>query len=125
MLTYQGPTYEMAVRQFDIAADYLQLSQEARVRTRVPKRAMIVSVPIRMDDGHVEVFTGYRVQHNLSLGPDQGRHPLPPDVTLGEVAALAMWMTLEMRAGRPALRRRQGRRHLRSRADVAAASWSG
>jgi len=93
MQVYQGPTYEMAVRQFDIAADYLGLSQEARVRTRVPKRAVVVSVPTRMEDGRVEMFAGYRVQHNLSLGPCKGGLRYSPEVSLGEVAALAMWMS--------------------------------
>jgi len=93
MQAYQGPTYDMAVKQFDIAAEYLGLSQEARERTRVPKRAMIVSVPTRMDDGRVVMFPGYRVQHNLSLGPCKGGLRYSPDVGLGEVAALAMWMS--------------------------------
>ena len=93
MQTYHGPTYDMAVKQFDVAADYLDLSREARVRVRVPKRAMIVSVPTRMDDGHVAMFAGFRVQHNLSLGPCKGGLRYSPDVDLGEVAALAMWMS--------------------------------
>jgi glutamate dehydrogenase (NAD(P)+) len=93
MFAYQGPTYDMAVRQFDMAADYLGLSQETRVRARVPKRAMIVSVPTRMDDGHVEMFAGFRVQHNLSLGPSKGGLRYSPQVDLGSVAALAMWMS--------------------------------
>ncbi len=93
MLTYRGPTYEMAVKQFDIAADYLELDQEARERVRVPKRAMIVSVPTRLDDGRVEMFPGFRVQHNLSLGPCKGGLRYSARVNLGEVAALAMWMS--------------------------------
>jgi len=93
MQAYQGPTYEMAVKQFDVAADYLELSQEARERVRVPKRAVIVSVPTRMDDGRVEMFSGYRVQHNLSLGPCKGGLRYSLAVNLGEVAALAMWMS--------------------------------
>ena len=93
MHTYTGPIYEMAVKQFDAAAEYLGLSQEARERTRVPKRAMIVSVPTRMDDGRVVMFPGFRVQHNLSLGPCKGGLRYSPDVDLGEVAALAMWMS--------------------------------
>ncbi len=93
MQTYHGATYMMAVKQFDMAADYLDLSQEARERVRVPKRAMIVSVPTRLDDGRVEMFAGFRVQHNLSLGPCKGGLRYSPDVDLGEVAALAMWMS--------------------------------
>jgi glutamate dehydrogenase (NAD(P)+) len=93
MHTYRGPTYQMAVKQFDIAAEYLDLCQEARERVRVPKRAMIVSVPTRMDDGRVVMHAGFRVQHNLSLGPCKGGLRYSPDVDLGEVAALAMWMS--------------------------------
>jgi glutamate dehydrogenase (NAD(P)+) len=93
MQTYTGPTYEMAVKQFEIAADYLELGDEARGRTQVPKRAIIVSVPTRMDDGRVKMFAGFRVQHNLSLGPCKGGLRYSPDVDLGEVAALAMWMS--------------------------------
>jgi glutamate dehydrogenase (NAD(P)+) len=93
MQTYQGPTYDMAVKQFEIAADYLGLSQAARERTRVPKRAIIASIPTHMDDGRVVMFAGYRVQHNLSLGPCKGGLRYSPDVDLGEVAALAMWMS--------------------------------
>ena len=62
-------------------------------RLRRPDRAMIVSVPTRMDDGRVHVFTGYRVQHNDVLGPFKGGIRYHPAVNLGEVSALAMWMT--------------------------------
>jgi glutamate dehydrogenase (NAD(P)+) len=74
-------------------ADFLDLGQSERIRTKMPKRAIIVSVPTRMDDGHTEMFTGYRVQHHLSVGPTKGGLRYHPDVTLGEVAALAMWMS--------------------------------
>ena len=60
---------------------------------RHPEKQIIVSVPVLRDNGEVEVFTGYRVLHNTSRGPGQGRHPLRPDVTLDEVKALAAWMT--------------------------------
>jgi len=93
MQTYYGPNYMMAVEQFDLAADHLDLSQEARERVRVPKRAMIVSVPTRMDNGEVMMFPGYRVQHNLSIGPCKGGLRYSPDVDLGGVAALSMWMS--------------------------------
>lgn len=62
-------------------------------RTRLPKRALVVQVPVRMDDGTVHSFEGYRVQHHLSLGPTKGGVRFHPDVTLGETAALAMWMS--------------------------------
>jgi glutamate dehydrogenase (NAD(P)+) len=83
----------MAVQQFDIAAGKLNLDVNVARRLRRPDRAMIVSVPTRMDDGRVHVFTGYRVQHNDVLGPFKGGIRYHPDVNLGEVSALAMWMT--------------------------------
>jgi glutamate dehydrogenase (NAD(P)+) len=89
----QSPAYVMACQQYDRVADILDIGQSERIRTKMPKRALIVSVPTRMDDGHTEMFTGYRVQHHLSVGPTKGGLRYHPDVTLGEVAALAMWMS--------------------------------
>ncbi len=83
----------MASRQFDLVADHLQIPAAERDRLKYPKRALIVAVPIRRDDGSTQVFTGYRVQHHLTLGPTKGGLRFHPDVTLGEVAALAMWMS--------------------------------
>ena len=84
---------EMAVEQFDAAANKLGIDSNVAARLRRPERAMIVSVPTRMDDGRVHVFTGYRVQHNDVLGPFKGGIRYHPAVNLGEVSALAMWMT--------------------------------
>jgi glutamate dehydrogenase (NAD(P)+) len=84
---------EMAVGQFDMAAEKLNLDANVAARLRRPDRAMIVSVPSRMDDGRVRVFTGYRVQHNDVLGPFKGGLRYHPAVNLGEISALAMWMT--------------------------------
>ena len=89
----QSPAYVMACQQYDRVADILDIGQSERIRTKMPKRALIVSVPTRMDDGRTEMFTGYRVQHHLSVGPTKGGLRYHPDVTLGEVAALAMWMS--------------------------------
>ena len=89
----QSPSYVMACQQYDRVADLLDIGQSERVRTKMPKRAIIVSFPTRMDDGRTEMFTGYRVQHHLSVGPTKGGLRYHPDVTLGEVAALAMWMS--------------------------------
>lgn len=86
-------TYRLAVAQFDQAAAAMTLDDNLRERLKRPQRSLIVSVPVRMDDGRVEVFTGYRVQHDSSRGPSKGGIRYHPDVTLGEVAALAMWMT--------------------------------
>ena len=84
---------EMAIEQFDAAANKLGIDSNVAARLRRPDRAMIVSVPTRMDDGRVHVFTGYRVQHNDVLGPFKGGIRYHPAVNLGEVSALAMWMT--------------------------------
>ncbi|RMH37447.1 MAG: Glu/Leu/Phe/Val dehydrogenase [Nitrospirae bacterium] len=87
------PTYQLAVAQFDRAADALNLDRNLRQRFRVPQRALTVGIPIRMDDGSVKVFMGYRVQHDLARGPTKGGIRYHPDVNLGNVTALAMWMT--------------------------------
>lgn len=85
--------WEMACRQLDVVAAKINLDPNIHAKLRHCKRALIVSIPIRMDDGHVEVFEGYRVQHNLERGPAKGGIRYHPDVTLDEVKALAMWMT--------------------------------
>ncbi len=89
----QSPAFVMACQQFDRAADLLGLDEATRARTKRPKRALIVNVPVHMDNGRTEIFTGYRVQHNLAIGPTKGGLRYHPDVNLGEVAALAMWMS--------------------------------
>ncbi len=86
-------TYRMAVRQLDLVAERLELEHDVRDRLRLPKRCMMVSVPVRMDNGEMEVFIGYRVQHNLALGPGKGGLRYHPSVSLGDVSALAMWMS--------------------------------
>lgn len=85
--------WEMACRQLDQVAERLGLDDGLHARLRKPKRVVEVSVPTLMDDGRVEVFTGYRVQHNLDRGPGKGGLRYHPDVTLDEVKALSMWMT--------------------------------
>src|SRR3989475_945205 len=87
------PTFRLAVAQFEEAAERLRLDHNLRERLKIPQRALIVSVPVRMDDGSVKVFVGYRVQHDTALGPSKGGVRFHPEVNLGEVAALAMWMT--------------------------------
>lgn len=69
------------------------LDSNLHERLKFPQRSLVVSIPIRMDDGRVEVYTGYRVQHDSSRGPSKGGIRYHPEVSLGEVAALAMWMT--------------------------------
>jgi glutamate dehydrogenase (NAD(P)+) len=90
---YEHPTFRMASQQFDHVADYLEIPEAERDRLKYPKRGIVVAVPIRRDDGSTQVFQGYRVQHHLTLGPTKGGLRYHPDVTLGEVAALAMWMS--------------------------------
>lgn len=83
----------MACDQYDHVAELLEIGQSERERARMPKRTIVVQVPIRMDDGTVRNFQGYRVQHHLTIGPTKGGIRYHPDVTLGEIAALAMWMS--------------------------------
>jgi glutamate dehydrogenase (NAD(P)+) len=82
-----------AQRQFDIAADRLSLDPGLRAVLRECERELIVSVPVRMDDGSVRVYEGFRVQHNLGRGPSKGGIRYSADLTLNTVRALAMWMT--------------------------------
>ena len=79
--------------QFDLAAEYLKLDPGLRQILRAPKRVLEVSIPVKMDNGQVKVFTGYRVQHNVARGPSKGGIRYHPAVTVDEVKALAMWMT--------------------------------
>ncbi len=79
--------------QFDIAAEYLKLEPGLRQVLRTPKRVLEVSIPTKMDNGQLKVFTGFRVQHNIARGPAKGGIRYHPGVTLDEVKALASWMT--------------------------------
>lgn len=93
MNVYDHPTFRMAGQQFDMAADYLEIPTDERERLRLPKRSIVVSIPVHLDNGRTEVFQGFRVQHHLTLGPTKGGIRYHPEVALGEVAALAMWMS--------------------------------
>jgi glutamate dehydrogenase (NAD(P)+) len=90
---YDSDVFRMACRQFDQAADAINLPDALRDRTKYPRRCLAVALPVRRRDGGVTVFEGYRVQHNLSTGPSKGGIRFHQDVTIGEVAALAMWMS--------------------------------
>ena len=92
---WRSELWRVAVEQFDRAADLLDLDPEVRSRLVEPCRALTVNFPVRRDDGEVEIFTGYRVQHTLTMGPTKGGVRYAPGVSLGECAALAMWMTLK------------------------------
>lgn len=92
---WRSELHAIAVAQFERACDVLALDHEARARLREPRRALVVNFPVRRDDGTVETFTGYRVQHTLTMGPTKGGVRYAPGVSLGECAALAMWMTFK------------------------------
>jgi len=89
----QGTIFSAMLHEFDGAARILNLDPGIwRILTH-PKRQMIVSCPVQMDSGQIEVFTAYRVQYNIALGPAKGGIRYHPDVSLDEVTALAAWMT--------------------------------
>lgn len=90
---YSGPVFGMAKEQFERVADHLDILETERARLLYPKRAIAVSCPIHRDDGRTEVFQGYRVQHHLTLGPTKGGTRFALSVDIGEVAALAIWMS--------------------------------
>src|SRR2546425_3997332 len=89
----RASAFQTAQRRFDAAADVIGLSDDARAGLREVKRELTVHFPVRMDDGSVHVFTGWRVQHNISRGPAKGGIRYHPDVDLDLVKALAMLMT--------------------------------
>jgi len=85
--------WEAQAARFDFAAQKLNLDEGLWKILRYPQREIIVHIPVAMDDGHIEVFTGFRVQHSIARGPAKGGVRYSPDVTLDEVRALASWMT--------------------------------
>jgi len=85
--------YQLAMQNFEKAADVLELKEDARAMIRSPERVLMVHVPVRMDDGHIECYEGYRVQHSTARGPAKGGIRYHPGVTVDEVKALATWMT--------------------------------
>jgi glutamate dehydrogenase (NAD(P)+) len=92
-LEFDTPLYRTAIAQFDQAVPYSDVSDGVAERLRYPERSIIVSCPISLDDGRRVVFPGYRVQHSSVLGPTKGGVRYDTDVSLGECAALAVWMT--------------------------------
>ena len=90
---YADPTFRLACDHFKLIANYLGMPLNLRDRLMFPKRSVTVAVPVPMDDGSTQVFEGYRVQHHLSMGPTKGGTRFASSVTIGEVAALAMWMS--------------------------------
>jgi len=90
---FESEMHRTAVAQLDRVAERLHLDHDTHIRLRYPRRALVVSVPVRMDDGRTEVFMGYRVHHNTALGPTKGGLRYDADVNMGEVTALSMLMT--------------------------------
>jgi len=90
-----SPLYQNAVMDLDLAGTKMGIDPNVLERLKAPKRAMCVSIPVRMDDGSVKVFEGYRVQHNTTLGPGKGGIRFHPEVNLSEVSALAMLMSMK------------------------------
>lgn len=86
-------TFENVMKQFDQAASLLHLDQGLLEFLKYPRRSTIVKLPVKMDDGSFQMFTGYRVQHSVVRGPAKGGVRFHPDVTLDEIQALASWMT--------------------------------
>ena len=90
---FDSELHRTAVAQLDGVASRLGLEDDIHQRLRLPRRALVVSIPVSMDSGKIEVFTGYRVHHSTVLGPTKGGIRYAPDVDLGEVSALAMLMS--------------------------------
>jgi glutamate dehydrogenase (NAD(P)+) len=93
MPEFESEMHRTAVAQLDQVAERLHLDHDTHIRLRYPRRALVVSVPVRMDSGHTEVFMGYRVHHNTALGPTKGGLRYDAEVSMGEVSALAMLMS--------------------------------
>jgi glutamate dehydrogenase (NAD(P)+) len=93
VLEWDTHLFRMARAQYEQALPYADVSDQVAERLSYPERAVIVSVPLRRDDGSIEIFPGYRVQHSTVLGPTKGGMRYDPEVSLGECAALATWMT--------------------------------
>ncbi|MCH8224181.1 MAG: Glu/Leu/Phe/Val dehydrogenase, partial [Chloroflexi bacterium] len=91
----QTDLFADAIRRLDLAARYSKIDPEALERLKVPRAVLEVGIPVRMDDGSERVFIGYRVRYNDTRGPAKGGIRFHPSVTVSEVKALAMWMTLK------------------------------
>src|ERR671930_1807604 len=92
-LEWETPLYRQAITQFEQALPHANVDDAVAERLRYPERSLVVSVPVRLDDGSVAICPSYRVQHSTVLGPTKGGMRYDPEVSLGECAALAAWMT--------------------------------
>jgi glutamate dehydrogenase (NAD(P)+) len=90
---YDDEVFKMACDQFSVIADYLNIDEGDREWATYPKRAVAVTLPVHMDDGSTRAFQGYRVQHHIALGPTKGGTRFALSLSMGETAALAMWMS--------------------------------
>jgi glutamate dehydrogenase (NAD(P)+) len=90
---FSGPVFEMARDQLLVIADHLSIPEDERDWLLYPKRAIVVTCPVRMEDGRTRLFAGFRVQHHLALGPAKGGTRFAANVDIGEIAALAVWMS--------------------------------
>src|SRR6201984_160577 len=90
---YDDAVFQMACEQFRVIADYLNIDKGDREWATYPKRAVAVTLPVHMDDGSTKAFQGYRVQHHIALGPTKGGTRFARSLSMGETAALAMWMS--------------------------------
>jgi glutamate dehydrogenase (NAD(P)+) len=92
-LEWDTPLFRMALAQYEQGLEHADVDDAVAERLRYPERAVLMSVPVRFDDGSLRVLPGYRVQHSTVLGPTKGGLRYDPHVSLGECTALAMWMT--------------------------------
>jgi glutamate dehydrogenase (NAD(P)+) len=92
-LEWETPLFRQAITQYEQALPHAAVEEAVAERLRFPERSLVVSIPVRLDDGSWRVFPGYRVQHSSVLGPTKGGVRYDAEVDLGECAALAMWMT--------------------------------
>ena len=92
-LEWDTPLFLMARAQFEQSLPFADVSDMVAERLSFPERALMTSVPLRLDDGSIKIYAGYRVQHSTVLGPTKGGIRYDPEVSLGECAALATWMT--------------------------------
>ena len=90
---FTGPVFEMARDQLLVIANHLSIPEDERDWLLYPKRAIVVTLPVRMEDNRTELFIGYRVQHHLALGPAKGGTRFAANIDIGEIAALAIWMS--------------------------------
>src|SRR5215467_1101265 len=93
MSIYEDEVFELGFNHFKLIVDYLTIEKNDRERLMYPKRAIAVTLPVHMDDGSTKTFQGYRVQHHLTLGPTKGGTRFAPNLSVGETAAMAMWMS--------------------------------